>query len=44
MVRFGILDYLVFLTRGPSALLVADVSVMAISNVVPSVAKTMSRS
>jgi hypothetical protein len=44
MVWFGIPDYLVFLTRGLSILLVADMSVTAVSYVVASVSKTMSRS
>jgi hypothetical protein len=44
MVRFGIMDYLVFLPRSSSALLMADMSVVAISCVVASVAKTLSRS
>jgi hypothetical protein len=43
MVQLGILDYPVFLTRGPSVLLVVDLSVRAISYVVASVAKTLSR-
>jgi hypothetical protein len=36
-------DCLIFLTRGPFVLLVADVSVMIISCVVASVANTLSR-
>jgi hypothetical protein len=44
MVQFGIPDYPVFLTRGPSILLVADVSITAISCIVASVDKTLSRS
>jgi hypothetical protein len=44
MVQFGNMDYLIFLTQGPSILLVANVSVMAVSCVVASVAKTLSRS
>jgi hypothetical protein len=44
MVRFGILDYPVFLPRSSSALLKADVSVAAISCVVASMAKILSRS
>jgi hypothetical protein len=44
MVRFGILDCSIFLTRGPSVLLVADVLVTVVSYVVASMAKTLSRS
>jgi hypothetical protein len=43
MVRFGILNYPIFLTRGLSVLLVADMFVTAVSFVVVSVAKTPSR-
>jgi hypothetical protein len=41
---FGVLDHPVFLSRNPVVLLVADVSVMAISCIVSSIAKTISRS
>jgi hypothetical protein len=44
MIRFGILDCSIFLTRGPSVLLVANVSVTAISCIIASMAKTLSRS
>jgi hypothetical protein len=44
MLWFGILDCLIFLPRSFSALLMADVSVMAIFCVVASMAKTLSRS
>jgi hypothetical protein len=44
MVRFSILNCLVFLTRGTYVLLVADVSITAISYVVASLVKTLSRS
>jgi hypothetical protein len=44
MVWFGIPDYPVFLTQGPSVLLVADVSVTVISSIVTFMAKTLSRS
>jgi hypothetical protein len=44
MVRFGILDYPVFLARGPSILLVADVSITTVSYIEDSMAKTLSRS
>jgi hypothetical protein len=44
MVRFGISDCSIFLSRGFFILLVADVSITAISCVVASVAKTLSRS
>jgi hypothetical protein len=43
MLCFGILDCPIFLPRGFSVMLVADMSVMAISCVVASVAKTLSR-
>jgi hypothetical protein len=43
-VQFSILDYPVFLTRGPSALLVADVSITVVFCVEASMAKTPSRS
>jgi hypothetical protein len=44
MVRFGILDYPIFLPRGLSVLLVSDVSITTVSCVEASVAKTLSRS
>jgi hypothetical protein len=44
MVRFGILDYPIFLPRSFSAMLMVDVSVAAISYLVASMAKTLSRS
>jgi hypothetical protein len=44
MVRCGILDFPIFLPRSSSALLMADVSVAAISCVVASMAKTLSKS
>jgi hypothetical protein len=44
MVRFGIPDCPIFPTRGLSILLVADMSVTAVSHVVASVVKTRSRS
>jgi hypothetical protein len=44
MVRFGILDCPVFLPQSSFALLMDDVSVTAISCVVASMAKTLSRS
>jgi hypothetical protein len=44
MVQFGIPDYPVFLTRGLSILLVADVSIMVVSYIVASMTKTLSRS
>jgi hypothetical protein len=44
MVWFTILDCLVFLLRGPSILLVADISVMTVSYIVALIAKTLSRS
>jgi hypothetical protein len=44
MVRFSIPDCLVFLPQSFSALLIADVSIAAISWVVASMAKTLSRS
>jgi hypothetical protein len=44
MVRFGILDYPVFLPCGSPVLLVADVSVTTVSYVKASIAKTVSRS
>jgi hypothetical protein len=44
IVRFGSIDCPIFLNRGPSILFVADVSVTAISCVVASIAKTLSRS
>jgi hypothetical protein len=44
MVWFAILDCLVFLLRGPSVLLVADISVMIVSYIVALIAKTLSRS
>jgi hypothetical protein len=44
MVRFDILDCPIFLPRGFSALLVVDVSVTAVSDVVASMTKILSRS
>jgi hypothetical protein len=44
MVRFGIPDYLVFLSWSLPALLVVDAPVTAISCVVASVIKTLSKS
>jgi hypothetical protein len=44
MVQFGIPDYLVFLSWSLPAMLVADAPVMAISSVVASMDKTLSRS
>jgi hypothetical protein len=44
MARFGILDCPNFLCWNPVALLVANVSVTAVSYVVSSIAKTLSRS
>jgi hypothetical protein len=44
MVQFSILDCPVFLPRGPSVLLVADVSITTVSCVVASMIKTLSRS
>jgi hypothetical protein len=44
MVRFGILNYPVFLPVSSLVLLLADASVMAISYVIASVIKTSSRS
>jgi hypothetical protein len=44
MVWFGILDCLIFLTRCPSVLLEADMSVTVVSCIVVFVAKTLSRS
>jgi hypothetical protein len=44
MVQFNLLDYLIFLTQSPSVLLVADVAVTAVSYIVASMAKTLSRS
>jgi hypothetical protein len=44
MVRFGILDYLVFLSLSLPALLVADAPITAISCVVALMAETLSRS
>jgi hypothetical protein len=44
MVRFDIPDCPIFLSRSFSALLMADVSVAAISGIVASMAKTLSRS
>jgi hypothetical protein len=42
MVRFGILDCLVFMSYNPPVLVVADVSVAAISYIVASMAKSLS--
>jgi hypothetical protein len=44
MVWFGILDYTIFLPRSSSALLMADVFIAAISCIVASMVKTLSRS
>jgi hypothetical protein len=44
MVQFGIMDCPVFMTRGPSIMLVADMFVTAVSCVEASVPKTLSRS
>jgi hypothetical protein len=44
MVQFGILDYLIFLSWSLLALLVADTPVTAISYVVASMAKNLSKS
>jgi hypothetical protein len=44
MVQFGIPDYPIFLTRGPSVLLVVDMSLMVVSYVEAFVDKTLSRS
>jgi hypothetical protein len=44
MVQFNILECLIFLPRSFSALLMADMSVAAISCVLASMAKTLSRS
>jgi hypothetical protein len=44
MVRFGILDYLGFLSWSLTVLSVADTLVMAVSCVVASVVKILSRS
>jgi hypothetical protein len=44
MVWFDIPDCPIFLIRGPSVLLVVNVSITAVSYVVASVAKTLSRS
>jgi hypothetical protein len=44
MIQFSILDYPIFLSRGLRVPLVADVSVMVVSYVVASMAKTLSRS
>jgi hypothetical protein len=41
MIQFGIPDCSIFLSRGPSVLLMADVSVTVISYIVASVAKTL---
>jgi hypothetical protein len=44
MVHFGILDCPIFLSLGPPVLLEADVSIMAVSYIIASVIKTLSRS
>jgi hypothetical protein len=41
---FGVPDHSVFLSQNPAVLLVADVSVMAVSYVIAFIAKTISRS
>jgi hypothetical protein len=43
-IQFGVLDHPVFLSQNPVVLLVADVSVTAVSCIVASVAKTPSKS
>jgi hypothetical protein len=43
-IRFWVPDHPIFLSENPAVLLVADVSVTAVSDVVASIAKTLSGS
>jgi hypothetical protein len=44
MDRFGVLDYLIFLSQGPPIILVAGMFVAAVSCIVAFIAITLSRS